>query len=63
MARSPASSHRATTILTIIGLAVGVAVAMLTRDVIIGVIAGSSIVALAVSTRRLWRGDARQRHP
>ena len=61
MARSREPSHRATTILTIIGLAVGVAVAMLTRDVIIGVIAASSIVALAVSTLRLWRGDARQR--
>ena len=53
------------TTLTVIGLVIGVAVAMLTSDVILGVIAGASFIAIAVGLVRLWVGGdtQRPRHP
>jgi hypothetical protein len=44
------------TILTGIGVAIGVVVAMLTSDVIEGVMAGALFVAIAVGLIRLWVG-------
>ena len=49
------------TTLTVIGLVIGVAVAMLTSDVILGVIAGASFIAIAVGMVRLWVGGDTQR--
>jgi len=53
------------TTLTVIGLVIGVVVAMLTSDVILGVIAGASFIAIAVGLVRLWVGGDTQRlrHP
>ena len=53
------------TTLTVIGLVIGVVVAMLTSDVILGVIAGASFIAIAVGLVRLWVGGdtQRPRHP
>jgi hypothetical protein len=42
--------------LTGVGLAIGIAVALLTADVILGVIAGAAFIAIAVGTVRLWTG-------
>jgi hypothetical protein len=45
---------------------IGVVVAVLTSDVILGVIAGAALVAIAVGFLRLWTGgggDHRARHP
>jgi hypothetical protein len=55
----------AITVLTIIGIAIGVAVALLTSDVIIGVIAGAGFIALSVQMVKLWAGGntRRPRHP
>jgi hypothetical protein len=47
--------------LTGIGVAIGVVVAMLTSDVILGVIAGASFIAVAVGLVRLWVGSGTQR--
>jgi len=49
------------TTLTVIGLVIGVVVAMLTSDVILGVIAGASFIAIAVGMVRLWVGGDTQR--
>lgn len=51
--------------LTGIGVVIGVVVAVLTSDVILGVIAGASFIAVAVGLVRLWFGSAapRPRHP
>jgi hypothetical protein len=48
-----------------LGVVVGVIVAVLTSDVILGVIAGAPCVAIGVGLLRLWVGDgtARPRHP
>ena len=42
--------------LTGIGLAIGVIVAVITTDVILGVIAGASFIAITVGLVRLWTG-------
>ena len=39
-----------------IGLAIGAAVAVLADDVILGVIAGATFIAVASSAVRLWTG-------
>jgi hypothetical protein len=50
--------------LTIAGVTLGVVVALLAHDVVLGVIAGASFIALAVSTLKLWTGGGTtHRHP
>ena len=51
--------------LTGIGLASGVVVMLLTNDVILGVIAGSALIAITVGLVRLWTGGGspRSHHP
>ena len=49
------------TTLTAIGVVIGVVVAMLTSDVILGVIAGASFIAITVGLVRLWAGDGTRR--
>ena len=44
------------TILTCVGIALGIAVAVLTSDVILGVIAGAGFIAVALQMVRLWTG-------
>lgn len=51
--------------LTGIGLAIGVVVAVLASDVILGVTAGAAFVAITVGLARLWTGGespARRHH-
>jgi hypothetical protein len=43
--------------LTGIGLAIGVVVAVLASDVILGVTAGAAFVAITVGLARLWTGS------
>ena len=51
------SSHRLLiTILTGAGIALGIAMAVLTSDVILGVIAGAGFIAVALQMVRLWTG-------
>jgi hypothetical protein len=51
------SGHRLLiTVLTGIGVALGVTIAVLTRDVILGVIAGAGFFAVATMMVRLWAG-------
>ena len=42
------------TVLTGIGVALGVVVALLTSDVIVGVIAGAGVIAVATQMVSLW---------
>jgi hypothetical protein len=49
------------TTLTGTGVVIGVVVAMLTSDVILGVIAGASFIAITVGLVRLWAGDGTRR--
>jgi hypothetical protein len=58
-------SRRATAVLTTLGVLIGVVVAVATSDVILGVIAGASFVAISVGLLRLWTGGGtpRPRHP
>jgi len=57
MTRTDPTSHRLLiTVLTGIGVVLGAAVAMLTSDVILGVIAGAGFIALAVQMVKLWTG-------
>jgi hypothetical protein len=48
-----------------IGVAIGVVVMMLTNDIILGVIAGSALIAITVGLVRLWTGGGspRSHHP
>ena len=46
--------------LTGIGLAIGVVVAVLASDVILGVTAGAAFVAITVGLARLWTGSGGQ---
>lgn len=46
--------------LTGIGLAIGVVVAVLASDVILGVMAGAAFVAITVGLARLWTGSGGQ---
>jgi ABC-2 type transport system permease protein len=57
MTRTDLTSHRLLiTILTGAGIALGIAVAVLTSDVILGVIAGAGFIAVALQMVRLWTG-------
>ena len=49
------------TALTGVGVAIGVVVAVLTSDVILGVIAGVSFIAITVGLVRLWAGGGARR--
>jgi hypothetical protein len=44
--------------LTGVGLAIGIAVAVLASDVILGVIAGAAFIAITVGMVRLWTGGS-----
>jgi ABC-2 type transport system permease protein len=60
MTQTALSSHRLlVTVLTGIAVALGVAVAILTSDVILGVIAGVGFFAVTTMMVRLWTGDPR----
>ena len=50
----PTSHRLLITVLTGIGIALGIAVALLTHDVIIGVIAGAGTIAIATQMINLW---------
>ena len=53
------NSHRLLiTMLTGIGIALGVTVAVLTSDVIIGVIAGAGFIGITVQMVKLWTGHS-----
>lgn len=53
------TSHRLlVTVLTGIGVALGITVAVLTRDVIMGVIAGAVFIAVTTMMIRLWTGHS-----
>jgi ABC-2 type transport system permease protein len=57
MTRTDLSSHRLLiTILTGVGIALGIAIAVFTSDVILGVIAGAGFIAVALQMVRLWTG-------
>ena len=59
MTRTDLTSHRLLiTVLTGVGIALGVAVAVLTSDVIIGVIAGAGFIAITVQMVKLWTGHS-----
>ena len=59
MKKTDLTSHRLLiTVLTGIGVTLGVAVAVLTSDVIMGVIAGAGFIAVATQIVNLWT-----RHP
>ena len=59
MTKPDLTSHRLLiTVLTGIGVALGVAVAVLTSDVIIGVIAGAGFTGIAVQMVKLWTGHS-----
>lgn len=61
----PGPSRTAVAALTAVGVVIGVAVGVLTSDVILGVIAGASFIAITVGLLRLWTGGgtARPHHP
>jgi hypothetical protein len=57
MTTTDLSSHRLlVTVFTGIAVALGVTVAVLTSDVILGVIAGAGFFAVAIMMVRLWTG-------
>ena len=58
-------SKTATTALAAIGVVIGLVVAVLASDVILGVIVGSAFIAIAVGLLRLWAGGGtpRSHHP
>jgi ABC-2 type transport system permease protein len=59
MTTTDLTSHRLLiTVLTGIGIALGVTAAILTSDVIIGVIAGTVFIAIAIQMIKLWAGHA-----
>jgi hypothetical protein len=59
MTESKQTTHPWTIIvLTMIGIGLGTAVALLTDDVIIGVIAGAGFIALTVQTVKAWTRHA-----
>ena len=59
MTGSDPAGHRVLiTVLTGIGVAAGVAVAVFTSDVIIGVAAGAGFIAVANQMARLWTHHA-----
>ena len=59
MTQPDLTSHRLLiTVLTGIGIALGVTVAVLTSDVIIGVIAGAGFIGITVQMVKLWTGHS-----
>ena len=59
MTRTDLTSRRLLiTVLTGIGVALGIAGAVLTSDVIIGVIAGVVFIAIATQMVKLWSGHS-----
>ena len=59
MTKPDLTSHRLLiTVLTGIGVALGVAVAVLTSDVIIGVIAGAGFTGITIQMVKLWTGHS-----
>jgi arginine repressor len=55
MTRTDLTSHRLLiTVLTGFGVAIGLVVAVLTSDVILGVIAGAGFIAIATQMVKLW---------
>ena len=59
MTSTDLTSHRLLiTVLTGIAVALGVAVAVLTSDVIIGVIAGAGFLAITIQMIKLWTGHS-----
>jgi ABC-2 type transport system permease protein len=59
MTKPDLTSHRLLiTLLTGIGVALGVAVAVLTSDVIIGVIAGAGFIGITIQMVKLWTGHS-----
>lgn len=52
-----------TWVLSGVGVAIGIVVAVLANDVILGVIAGSGFIAIAVGLARLWTGDGGSTRP
>jgi hypothetical protein len=59
MTATDLTSHRLLiTVLTAIGVALGVTVAVLTSDVIMGVIAGVAFIAVTTMMVRLWTGHS-----
>jgi len=54
MTTDPTSHRLLVTVLTGIGIALGVTAALLTRDVIIGVIAGAGFIAVTIQMVKLW---------
>jgi hypothetical protein len=49
----------------VVGVLIGIVVALATSDVVLGVIAGAPCVFIGVNLVRLWAGEtpARPRHP
>lgn len=59
MEKTDLTSHRLlVTVLTAVGVALGVSVAVLTSDVIYGVIAGAGFIAVSERMVRLWMGHS-----
>jgi hypothetical protein len=57
MTRTDLTNHRLlVTFLTGIGIALGVAIAVFTSDLILGVIAGAGFIAIAIQMVKLWTG-------
>lgn len=57
MTTTDLASHRLLiTVLTGTGVALGIVVAILTSDVIIGVIAGTVFIAITIQMVKLWAG-------
>lgn len=65
MTKSDTGPSRASvTAVSGMGILIGIVVAVLTVDVILGVIAGASFVAITVGALRLWYGGTTHpRHP
>ncbi len=53
----------ALTLIICLGVAVGVAVAVLSHDVIVGVMVGALLIAVPTQLMRLWSGHGKVRHP
>lgn len=56
------TGHLVVTTLTGIGVALGIVVAFMTEDVILGVLAAALFIAIAVSMTKLWTGGDTRRH-
>ena len=63
MSRTETPSRTAVTIASSVGVLIGVVVAVATSDVILGVIAGASFIAIIVGLLRLWYGDGGAKRP